>query len=67
VHSECEALRSHALPVHGTYLAMIVPALVLGFGGTSSSVYGWIAMCIVIVGGSGLIWWVTERAWGKFS
>ena len=47
------------------YLAMIVPVLALGF--ISTGIYGWVALGVVIVGGSLLIWWATERAWGKFS
>jgi hypothetical protein len=46
------------------YLAMIVPVLALGL--ISSGIYEWIALGVVIVGGSKLIWWATERAWGKF-
>jgi hypothetical protein len=44
------------------YLVMTAPVLVLGFGITSSDMYEWIALGVVIVGGSGLIWWATERA-----
>jgi hypothetical protein len=44
---------------------MIVPVLALGF--ISSGIYEWITMAVIIVGGDKLIWWATERAWGKFS
>jgi hypothetical protein len=44
---------------------MIVSVLALGL--ISSGIYEWIALGVVIVGGSKLIWWATERAWGKFS
>src|SRR5258706_10268507 len=47
------------------YLTMIVPVLVLGI--ISAGIYGWISLGVIIVGGSGLIWWATERTWGKFS
>jgi hypothetical protein len=29
--------------------------------------YEWVALGVVIVSGGKLIWWATERAWGKFS
>jgi hypothetical protein len=44
---------------------MIVPVLALSF--ISSGIYEWITLAVIIVGGSKLIWWATERAWGKFS
>ena len=49
------------------YLAMIMPVLALGSGMISAGIYGWIALGILILGGSKLIWWATERAWGRFS
>jgi hypothetical protein len=48
------------------YLAMIIPVLVIA-SSVSASFYGWIVLGVVIVAGSGIIWWATERAWGKFS
>ena len=47
------------------YLAMIVPVIALWM--IASGTYAWIALGCVIIGGSKLIWWATERAWGKFS
>ena len=57
--------RTHCRYTGPYYLAMIVP--VLGLGVISSSIYGWIASGVAIVVGSKVIWWATERAWGKFS
>jgi hypothetical protein len=57
--------RTHCRYTGPYYLAMIAPVIILGV--TSSGIYQWIAVGIVIVGGSKLIWWATERAWGKFS
>jgi hypothetical protein len=57
--------RTHCRYTGPYYLAMIVPVLALGL--ISSGIYEWIALGVVIVGGSKLIWWATERAWGKFS
>jgi len=46
---------------------MIVPVLILGSGLVSADFYGWLAMAVLILAGSKLIWWASERAWGKFS
>jgi hypothetical protein len=59
--------RTHCRYTGPYYLAMIAPVLVLGFGLISSGIYAWIVLGVLIVGGSKLIWWATERAWGKFS
>jgi hypothetical protein len=29
--------------------------------------YSWVALGTLILGGGYFIWWITERAWGKFS
>lgn len=57
--------RTHCRYTGPYYLAMIVPVLALGV--ISAGIYAWIVLGIVVVGGSKLIWWATERAWGKFS
>ena len=49
------------------YLAMIAPVLVLTSGVIPVDFYGWLLLAILILGGSMIIWWATERAWGKFS
>jgi hypothetical protein len=59
--------RTHCRYTGPYYLAMIAPVLVLGSGVVSTGIYGWIVLGVIIVGGSKLIWWATERAWGKFS
>ena len=59
--------RTHCRYTGPYYLAMIVPVCVLGVGVVSAGIYGWISLWGIIVGGSGLIWWATERKWGKFS
>jgi hypothetical protein len=46
---------------------MIAPVLVLASGVISDDVYAWPSLAVLIFGGSMIIWWVTERAWGKFS
>jgi len=59
--------RTHCRYTGPYYLAMIAPVLVLGSGIVAAGIYGWIALGVVIVGGSKLIWLATERTWGKFS
>jgi hypothetical protein len=46
---------------------MIIPVLALGSGIVSFGKYGWLTLGILIIVGSKLIWWASERAWGKFS
>src|SRR6516225_8754420 len=59
--------RTHCRFTGPYYLAMIIPVLALGSGMISAGIYGWIVLGILILGGSKLIWWATERAWGRFS
>ena len=59
--------RTHCRYTGPYYLAMIAPVLVLGTGIVSADFYGWLGLGVVILAGSRIIWWLTERAWGKFS
>ena len=59
--------RTHCRYTGPYYLAMTVPVVVLGTGFVSVGAYAWVALAAVILLGSKLIWWATERAWGKFS
>jgi hypothetical protein len=59
--------RTHCRYTGPYYLAMIVPVLALDSGVVTVDFYGWLALACVILLGSKLIWWVTERTWGKFS
>ena len=56
--------RTHCRYTGPYYLAMIPPVLAAGY--LSSGVYEWVALGVVIVGGSKLIWWATEHVWGKY-
>jgi hypothetical protein len=58
--------RTHCRYTGPYYLAMIVPVLVLG-AGVPVGIFAWAAFAGAILLGSKLIWWATERAWGKFS
>lgn len=59
--------RTHCRYTGPYYLAMIGPVLMLGTGLVTAGILGWISLGVFIVGGSGLLWWATERRWGKFS
>jgi hypothetical protein len=59
--------RTHCRYTGPYYLAMIAPVLVLASDIVSVGVYGWLALGVIILAGSGLIWWTTERAWGSYS
>ncbi len=59
--------RTHCRYTGPYYLAMIVPVAVLSASIVSVGVYGWFGLGILILVGSKIVWWRTERAWGKFS
>ena len=57
--------RTHCCYTRPHYLAMIVPVMALGAGLATTGTLGWVWLGRIILGGSSLIWWATERAWGK--
>ncbi len=59
--------RTHCRYTGPYYLLMIAPVLVIGLAIRSDDVLAWLILGTGIVGGGKLIWWATERAWGKFS
>jgi hypothetical protein len=59
--------RTHCRFTGPYYLGMIVPVGVLGLGIVSAGFSGWLVLGALIFFGSKIIWWATERAWGKFS
>jgi len=59
--------RTHCRYTGPYYLAMIAPVVVLGSGFVSVGIYAWLLLACVILLGSLLLWWATERAWGEFS
>ena len=59
--------RTHCRYTGPYYLLMIIPVLALGSGAVSLGFPGWLALAVLIVLGSKIIWWATERMWGKFS
>ena len=59
--------RTHCRFTGPFYLVMILPLLAAGSGIMPIGPYGWLLLAAFIVLGSKIIWWATERAWGKFS
>jgi len=59
--------RTHCRYTGPYYLAMIAPVLVLASGLVVLDFSGWLVVAVLILAGSKVIWWATERAWGKFS
>lgn len=59
--------RTHCRYTGPFYLVMILPVLAAGSGIVSVRLYGWLLLAVIIVLGSKIIWWPTERAWGRFS
>jgi hypothetical protein len=59
--------RTHCRYTGPYYLAMTAPVVALGLGIVSAGIYAWVVLGVLIVAGSKLIWWTTERAWGEFS
>ena len=59
--------RTHCRYTGPYYFAMIAPVLLLAMGVVSGGFSAWVILGVVALAGSGLIWWASERAWGKFS
>jgi hypothetical protein len=59
--------RTHCRYTGPYYLGMIVPVLVFASGVVSDALMAWLVLGALILGGSRIIWWATERAWGEFS
>lgn len=58
--------RRHCRYTGPYYLAAILPVLALAFGLVSLGTFGWAVLAVLILAGGKVIWWSTERAWGKF-
>jgi hypothetical protein len=59
--------RTHCRFTGPYYLAMIIPVLFLASGAVSASYYGWLVLGALILAGSKVIWWMTERRLGRYS
>src|SRR5438445_13265189 len=58
--------RTHCRYTGAYYLAMIVLVMALGAGLFAVGILGWVWLAVIILAGSGLMWWATEGAWGEF-
>lgn len=59
--------RTHCRYTGPYYLIMTVPVLVLSSGLVPGGLSAWLILGALILAGSKIIWWATERAWGTFS
>ncbi len=59
--------RTHCRYTGPYYFAVIAPVVVAGSGLVSASVYAWLLLAGMILAGSAILWWATERIWGKYS
>lgn len=59
--------RTHCRYTGPYYIVSIVPVIAVGAGFAAVGIIGWIGLGVTIIAGAGLIWWSSERAWGKFS
>ena len=59
--------RTHCRYTGPYYLAMILPVLVLASNLISASIYAWLALALLVICGSWVIWWTTEHLWGRYS
>jgi hypothetical protein len=59
--------RTHCRYTGPYYLTMIVSVVVLASGVISVDFYAWLSLAVLILGGSMIIWWATEKTWGKFA
>ena len=58
--------RTHCRYTGPYYLIMIVPVVLQGIGILALGGYAWWAMGLMILLGGKIIWWSTERIWGKY-
>ena len=59
--------RTHCRYTGPFYLLAIVPVALLGLGYIPGGLAAWIALGAIVVLGSKAIWWLSERAWGRYS
>jgi len=59
--------RTHCRYTGPYYLTMIAPVLAISSGWFDADFIAWLVLAVVTLLGGKLIWWSTERAWGKFS
>lgn len=58
--------RTHCRFTGPYYLTMVIPVLLLGSGAIEAGFYGWIILGALILGGSKIISWLSERVLGRY-
>ena len=59
--------RTHCRYTGPYFIAMSLPILIVAIGVVPGGLLAWILLGLTILAGTGLIWWESERALGKFS
>lgn len=59
--------RTHCRFTGPYYLVMIFPVLLLASGTVSAGYTGWLILGLLIITGSKVIWWASERRLGRYS
>lgn len=59
--------RTHCRFTGPFYLILVIPVLLLGFGLISVGHAAWWILGATVLFGDKIIWWATEKAWGKYS
>ena len=57
--------RTHCRYTGPYYLAMIVPVMAFAAGLVTVGILGWVCLGVIMLGGSGLIWWATDGHGGS--
>lgn len=59
--------RTHCRYTGPYYLLLTIPVVLHGTQAVPFGPYGWWALGAAILVGGKVIWWVSERAWGRYS
>ncbi len=59
--------RTHCYFTGPYFLVLAIVTVLHGLQIFWLGVYGWLALGLAIVAGGGVLWYLTEKAWGKFS
>jgi hypothetical protein len=59
--------RTHCRYTGPYFIAMSAPVLLLAMGVVSGGFVAWTILGLIILAGTGIIWWASESALGKFS
>jgi hypothetical protein len=59
--------RTHCRYTGPYFIAMSAPVLLLAMGFVSGGFFAWTILGLIILVGTGMIWWASESALGRFS